>query len=479
MKSPARRTLGGILLLAGLFSTGCATVYRSETVLHDDGSIDRAIYQPGGDTPEAAKASPAWTQTTYAPDPDGLEKQGQTGPISSLAVLPPGQERPYFAAWGKFKSARDLPEHIVMKAPEGSGLPDGKLVRDTIRADYVFVVEHRWSETLIDIVTQEDMRKAREELAELLINVGADTFNEAVGKEYDGSALFKLLRTEGKPWLAEGTDFLFLYCATHKGPAAARGLLDGLADICARHGLVLKAQGKFLDDKAMEQAVDDFAITVLVKNVRRKDDGKPVDREAAAKWWREWKGKSDSQGQPQPGVFGLALKKVIATRYGGEAAYNVRLGTLFTRVLGLYATDLVFNLRGFDYTMTMPGEVVETNGEIQAGNQVRWHFGARDAYPLGFAMTCRSLLPQLEAQRLLLKGQPLESREEQLRFVSLVSGQERLSEALRDCRKQKKMTPLYDYRAKAQQMQAGGDEVKRVNALLRVLKLPPEPPAGG
>jgi hypothetical protein len=467
-----------MLLLAGLGSAGCATVYRSETVLHDDGSVERAIYQPANDTPAAAKVEVVWKQATYAPDPDGLEKQGQSGPITSLAVLPAAQERPYFAAWGRFKSARELPEHVLMKAPEGSKLPDGKLVRDTSRKDYVFVVEHRWRETLTDIVTQANMRRARGELADLLISVAADTFDEAVGKEYDGGALFKLLRTEGKPWLSEATDFGFLYCATHKGPAAQAGLLDGLAEICAGHGLVLKAQGKFLDDKAMEKALDDFAIALLVAKVRRKEDGKAVDRATAAAWWRELKGKNDDPGQPQPEVFAPAAKKVIATKYGGQEAYNQRLGALVARVFGLYWGDLIFNLRSFDYTMTMPGEVVETNGEILAANQVRWQFGARDAYPLGFAMTCRSLVPQLAAQRELLKGQPLEGREELLRFADLVNGQERLADALRDCRKQKKMAPLYEYRARAQQMQAGGDEVKRANALLKVLKLPQEAPSG-
>jgi hypothetical protein len=479
MTHATRLILGGMLLLAGLGSAGCATVYRSETVLHDDGSVERAIYQPSNDTPAGAKVPALWKQVTYVPDPDNLEKQGMAGPITRLPVLAQSQDHPYFAAWGTFKTVRDMPEHVIIKPPDGTDLPDGKLVREATRKDYVFVVEHRWRETLTDVVTQDDMRKARVELADLLLGVAADTFDEVVGKDYDGTALFKLLGSVGRPGLADATDFAFLYCATHKGPAAQAGLADGLAEVCARHGLVLKAQGRFLDDRAMEKTVDDFVIGLIVANVRRKDDGKPVDRETAAAWWRELRGKNDGRGQPPPGIFGPAARKVIATKYGGEEAYNRRVGALVTRVFGLYWGDLLFNLRGFDYTMTMPGEVVETNGEVLAGNQVRWQFGAREAYPLGYAMTCRSLLPQLETQRKLLKGQPLESREEMLRFADLVNGQEGLADVLRDCRKQKKMAPLYEYRAKAQQMQAGADEVKRVNAFLRVLKLPQEMPGGG
>src|SRR5262249_28050034 len=135
---------------------------------------------------------------------------------------------------------------------------NGRLVRQATRKDYVFAIEYRWSETLTDLVTQEGMRNARAELADFLLGVAADTFEEAVGNDYDGSALFNQLRTEGKPWLAESTDFAFLYCATHKGKATRAGLWDGLADVCARRGLNLKAQGKFLDQQGLAKACDDF-----------------------------------------------------------------------------------------------------------------------------------------------------------------------------------------------------------------------------
>src|SRR5207253_292709 len=120
----------------------------------------------------------------------------------------------YFAAWGTFKTVKDLPDNVLVKAPEKSGVPDGKLVREHARNDCVFVVEHVWRETLTDVVTLEDMRKARDELADLVIGVYAEAFDEAVGKDYDAADLAKWFRTEGKTWAAELTDFGFVYTST-------------------------------------------------------------------------------------------------------------------------------------------------------------------------------------------------------------------------------------------------------------------------
>jgi hypothetical protein len=93
----------------------------------------------------------------------------------------------------------------------------------------------------------------------------------------------------------------------------------------------------------------------------------------------------------------------------------------------------------------MPGEVVEANGQILAASRVRWEFHAREAYPFGFTMECRSLAPDPEAQK-LLTGAPLADREAMLRFAALVDGHEGLLGVLRACRQQKTLKPLIDYR---------------------------------
>jgi hypothetical protein len=445
-------------------------VYRSETVLHGDGSVTRAIYQPLAETPADARRPERWTQTTAAPNPEDLEKGGPHGPIAHLPIRLPHKDLPYFAAWGDFKTVKDLPEYLVCKAPDGSGLPNGKLVRSYTRSDYLFVVEHRWRETLTDIVSLEDMRRAREELADLLLKVFADTFDEAVGKDYDATVLLQKLHGEGKTWLAELTDLLFVQRATHKPAGTDLVLLRALAEICARHGLALKKDGKFLEGDAAEKAVLEFAIGHICQGVRHKGSGKPVDPETASTWWREFQGAN--QRQPPPPLFRPALEKIVATRYGGSGALNRRLEALGARILGVHFAAGILHNQALDYTLTVPGEVVDTNGQILASDRVRWQFQAWDAYPLGYDMLCRSLDARPQTQKDLLHGEPLRSREAQHRYVHLVEGLPGIDEALEECRHDRMMTPLYKYRAKMPREAQTQD----LDNLLKLLALPAQPP---
>jgi hypothetical protein len=471
----APRTLTLLVACVATVTAGCQSTYRAETILHPDGRIERAIYQPANDTPAIAKFDTGWKQTTFAPDPEGLERLGWNRTIDQLPIREADKEAPYFAAWGTFPAVRDLPEHLHFAMQENSDLPPGKLVREHVRNDYVFAVEQHWRETLTDVVNEDDMRKARDELADLVISVTADTFDEAVGREYEADNLIRWLRTEGKPWWVELTDFAFLFCATHKGPAAPKGLALGGAALCARHGLVLLDKNTLLSEETLGKTVKEFAVKQICKGVHRKKDAVPVDRETAAAWLDELENNTQASGKPP--VFRPALEKVIATKYGGKDAYEARLGTLMVRTFGLYYVGWLFHNSQFDYTLTMPGDIVETNGMLLTGNRVRWLFQAREAYPLGHDMTCRSVAGQAQAQRELLNEQVLDTRESLAQFVALAGTQPGLGEALRECRKQKKMKPLYDYHQKLGEAPGSSEPVKEVSRLLRVLNLP-EQPAG-
>ena len=90
-------------------------------------------------------------------------------PRRPIREIPTTQEHPkdtaYWIAGGHFKAANEIPDHVVFKLRKEYGVPAGKLERQYTRNDAVFVVEHRWRETLTDVVTLDGMRKAREELA--------------------------------------------------------------------------------------------------------------------------------------------------------------------------------------------------------------------------------------------------------------------------------------------------------------------------
>jgi hypothetical protein len=463
------RAAVGVFL--ALLLTGCPSVYRSETVLHSDGSVERAIYQELKDTPAQVQNPRLWKQTTFAPKPEELEKQGFAGPISHLPIHAAGKDFPYFAAWGEFPGARDIPDHVILPKAEGVDQPGSKLVRAYTRNDYLFAVEHRWRETLPDIVTLTDMRQARGELADLLIDLLADAFNAGLGDDYDASAFFQSLRGEGKTWLAEMTDFLFVHCTTHKTLGMDMTLIDGLADICARHGLVLKKDGKLLEDEAAEKAIDAFMIGRIRAGVRHKASGKAVDRDTAAAWWHEFVNRGP---KPPPPLLHPALEKVIATKYGGKDGFEQRVGPLLGRVFGLHMGDGLFHNHQFAYTLTVPGEVIETNARLLGTNRVRWEFDAWSAYPLGYDMVCRSVEVRPEAQKELLHGQPLKSREAVLRFLELADGLPGLADALGECQHQRRMAPLYAYQIKVARNPK--TPVKPVDDLLKLLGLPERPP---
>jgi hypothetical protein len=460
----------GLALVACLL-TGCpVNHYRGETILNEDGSVRRAVYQPGEPPAGEKLTKQGWDKVAWAPPPE----QAEGVPFDHLprADPPEGNAAKYFVAWGTFKTVKELPETVRFPAPKGSSVADGTLVRESGQTDYVFVVEHRWRETLTDVVTVEGMRKARDELADLAIGLGADVFDEALGKEYDASGLAKWAKSEGKEWLADLTDFAFEYFATHKGPDTVLEFDRGFRKICGLRGLKLPTDDKPLEGEDAKKSLDeiqrDFVIDLVVKHVRKRSDGTAVSKETVLGWLEELN-KPRGENDP-PNRFQVPAEKVITTKFKTPDAFWEKVAALGVRIGGLYRIPYFGNSGRFDYVLKVPGEVVETDGQILGGDRVRWRFDAEAAYPQGYPMTCRSLAPQLSLQKDLLKGQPLTGREAMLDYVALLTKHPFLLSAMEECRKQKKMAPLYRCR------QLGKAEAQEVDRLLKLLGLPEEEP---
>jgi hypothetical protein len=444
---------------------GCQRVlYRAETILHADGSVDRAIYQPLEATPKDDRDPKRWQRVTFSPPPERLDKEGWPASLRLFTDQAYSNTYPYLVAYREFRSPDQISNYLILRNPD-TDVPPAHLVRRYYHADLVFVDEYLWSETLTDDLTLARMRKARDELADLCIDLGRDTFNEALGRDYDCSALVHWCRTEGKEWLAESTDFVFLHAAVHKGKHVFEDdeVLDQLGAIGTRHGLRLKPNGKFLSDMAGDQAVHAYATALILRHVRRRD-GQSIAEDTARAWVNAVLG---PQQASKPGLFQAAEERVVARDYGGRQALDRRASTLLFRAFGYFF--LTFGNIGFEHALTVPGQIVETNGEIVSDQRVRWRFPLHQAFPLGYTMSCRSLLPRTRAQTLLLGKALLVNRDELLQFLELVADQKPLLEALQESSRHTTLVPLYSY---VKKLSAGSREAEQARRLMRMLKLP-------
>jgi len=437
----------GWMLVVGM--CGCsADYYRAETRVHSDGSVDRAIYQPRKETPRKSRRVDVWKGTTAA---ERIEPGDWLGPIDELPTAKEDDKHPYFVAWGSFKSADKIPAHYVRYSPDKSR--HGRLVARSARKDLVFVTEHRWRETLTDIVTLDDMHIACRELARLAISHVDEVLAKGLGAETDHSRLITWLNGEGTRWFVELADVYFAAGARQQFTTDNEAVTKAFERVCARHGL----------NRLDEKSIADFAAAKLRKLLRRKD-GTPVTDETIESIliWLTLKKVKNEQGKSKTSPLEDVSKEVVNRKHGGQEAFATKLGSLISRIWGVhgpYATSL----QKFNYSLVMPGRIVETNGRLESDNRVRWLFGGGEAYPFGYHMTCRSLEPNVAAMKKLLGRQPLRSREFLLIYADIVAGDKPLLAVLKRCVKQNDMAPLKTYRAKLEKEKKKNPEVVEMN----------------
>jgi hypothetical protein len=457
------RSLYALCVIVALWTSGCGQkLYRAETRLEADGRVSRAIYQPADDTPLDARAAEVWTKTTYAAE---IRPENWSGSIRDLPAAAADKDHPYFAAWGEFKSPEKVP--ATYRKPAPPGLPDGKLALDYTRDDYVLVIAHRWSETLTDIVTLDDMHRSRRQFLEVVIPLVSKCLEKALGPDYETDALVAWLESTGRDWFVELTDAFFEAGARNQLPPNDEWK-QTLADVCGRYGLKLRdEQGALLDEDRARASVAAFAEQVLRQRLRRRD-GREVPQSVFDDLleWVNLKDPAATQNPRLARLDGLA-QQVIAQQFGSQQKFEELVSPLAVRMLGLYRVEVLGPPRAFHYALEMPGPVVESNGLLVADNRVLWKFEAVQAYPFGYAMRAVALAPELAVQRELVGGEPIATREAMLEFVEAVSADFLLRETLRKCVKARSTDPLFEARA---QVAAERGDTQPFDTVIRLLK---------
>lgn len=415
-------------------SAGCSVEhFRAETVLKSDGRVERAIWQSS----LSEEQQKLWPEVKVG-EPgkrldwdwgDVLPRGGEAKPKA------PNAKDGYVFARGEFAAAEQIPEHY--RKQEGDDGPATTLRRKVERDDLIFLTEHRWEETLNDIVKLEDIPAARRELIDLLVPVAVETLREVLNADHDVSAAETLLRDEGARWLEE---LVALYLDLSLR-SSTRWMVDKelkreaesrLEAINRRHGL------KSLESDAIRQ----FGIAKIRQVIKRRD-GKPLDDRLPDEILRWLLNEAEEKDDPE-NRFKQTVQSVIQIKHGSKEAFEKQFSLSLVRMVGLFHP--LQTKQHFDDRLTMPGFVVETNGELLSENHVRWRFEASQAFPFGYAMRCRSLEPNEVNQRIVFGKVLLKSHDQCEKFSRLLKAKPEWRETLQKCVSEKSKQPLLDLR---------------------------------
>ncbi len=423
-------------ILVGVLAclNGCVSYYRAETVLHADGSVERAVYQPESSAVKLS-AENGWSQKRHVAPVDDERWRG------GIRDLPATSDKQYVAASGRFASPEALPGHLSFPTPDGKDR--GELVRVYETRDWGLVVEHVWCETLTDVVTLAGFRDGIDELVERGTSDLEIVVNNVIGKEYDTEELFRWLRTEGRAWAHAAGSILYEHAAREGGlEQVESSLIREVLAVSAHYGLDLRdATGGLRselaeDNEAYQREILEFARRKLRQLLRRRD-GEPVPDAVI----EELVMAASSPDRLPSQKWQNAMAQMVAKRYGTADKRDEVYGRAATRVFGVH----LLSGGRFHYAMCVPGLIVETNGELMGPQHVVWRFHQRDAFPLGKSMRVRSLVADAELQRALLGAERLRTLEQLQHYVTLVSPHEELRAELVASARARNLDPLRSF----------------------------------
>ena len=419
--------------------SGCKVGYfHAETKLSPDGSIERAILQPEGATPEAARKPTAWTKFGSTHERSFADFQGG---ILDIEFTDGGKD--YVAAWTKVDSEAELPDHYIKRAVDE--ISSSHFERRFERRDYGLLIEFAWQETLTDVVTLVDLRKSRQELIDLLCDVSETALQDSLGEEHDTSKLAAWLRNEGAAFAIDATDVLYDLAGSKVRPVSnasgAEVLKLRIIRVCQEHGFeeLFNEAGDFQD-----KAIRKIAMKIVQENVTRLD-GKSLDKRVSKGIVGATGLSDEDKNSPVSKQLQKSWKQIVAERPGGKEGFENNVKKLVTGIQGVHGGLLLRSPEEFRFVMEFPGILVETNGVLLANNRVRWQFAGADAWPSGYAMTARSLFDNSSEMDELKQWRDSLSRQSVAQYFDLVAGDQRLIDVMQECRKAGDLSPLEDF----------------------------------
>ncbi|MDB5392473.1 MAG: hypothetical protein JWM11_8119 [Planctomycetaceae bacterium] len=429
MSITINRSFGVIFCLTFAFASGCESkVFRSETRLFPDGSVERAISQPLENVPEAARNKDAgWQELFQTRLVNPIETRDV--PIRELAKALRGDRREKavvdpkltnFVAWGKFANFGSLPDSFEVKVLDD--YRTGRIVRSLDRVELGFVTEWRWKENLVDTFNLTEHRIAREEIIRDSVAIAIASARRAWGSSYDLHELENWLNTEARAAFHESCD-LVLEMGFKRQLKQYRKYQIPFFTILQRHGLDLfeSPDKPLTDEKQLQSRVEEFLVQTVDRLVKDKE-GKPLMRSLVSDMLKTWNSDSSTKKQTR---LQNACEHILSAQYGGQEKFERLSLERTARLVGCYlpsfmTTECFKTSEEFEYQLEMPGVIMKTTGQLFSNNQVRWRFPLHDAFPLGYSMEATAVVVNEEAVRKYLPAGTLQSQDQVNRYLDLV-----------------------------------------------------------
>jgi hypothetical protein len=432
----------GYWLLAILLTvaSGCGDppLFQATTIVRPDGSCERTIIQPRvgylptaarpvGDLPDSNVLSDEWiAQWTSVAGAERPPKSAAHG--AALGT------HPYFQARGTFDSPSDIPLHYLYLNKSQCTAGISKLAREFEQTDFGLFVEYRWRETLTNSVSREQFVggiKSTLDLLEPLMECGVP---KALGDTYDVKALVNFLKTDGRAAFREMAD---IYYDTRLCRADDEAIIGRMVDVLRQHGMPWP--------NTQQDPIGQLVADVLRTSLRRHD-GVPITAdevqqimEALDKF--DWKA--------QQAALGIDEKQ---------------FETIF-EACGVYPPFYLFHrAETFEYSLELPGTLLDTNGLLMASNRTFWRFTADASFPRGYEMIARSIGYRPDIQKGLLGRIVIEDGRAAEEFVKLVERSGPLFDAVEAACRQGTLDPI---RALRGGKTVNSDRVKKLQELLQ------------
>ncbi len=230
-----------------------------------------------------------------------------------------------------------------------------ELERNYERRDYGFVVAHRWSEKITDVVTLPGFLKARDKLLDILLPFTIQFIEKEFGPRYDLSGLAAFIRTDVRRALEEAS--LLLYDAgvrrrILRDDETMDPELAGALVALSRHiGFdPLDAKGKLVAGEEAQRRTEELLRRVVMQHVRHRD-GSNLERPEVETLIA--RARTDPNFMKPDKRQEERLKRFVMP--------------LVIRMTGLYGIPLGFRFSGsprYDFSLRLPGELIESNGTV-------------------------------------------------------------------------------------------------------------------